>query len=80
MAGEASKGRMSSTNGGPAVTFEACQVTVNGPHCVPGEYNGVKATVAARCEKRTRRESVWRLALSRARSMSASKLEAWIWS
>jgi hypothetical protein len=62
MTGGASRGRMSNIKGGPVVTFEPPQLTVNGPHCVAGEYNAVKPTVAARGEKRAR--------VKRERSMS----------
>jgi len=41
-AGGASRGRTNDMKGGPIVTFEAPQLTVNGPHCVVGECNGVK--------------------------------------
>ena len=39
--------------GGPVVTFEAPQLTVNGPHCVVGECNGVKL-LEVRKEQRRR--------------------------
>lgn len=61
--GEPSRGRMSSTKGGPVVPFEAAQLTVNDPHCVGCEYDGVKATVATRDEKRARQWKNMRLQL-----------------
>ena len=34
--------------------LEPPQLTLNGPHCVAGEYDGVKPTVAARGKKKAR--------------------------
>ena len=65
IAGGASRGRTSNTKGGPVVTFEPPQLTVNGPHCVVGECERVKPTVVARGEKRAK-------AKNKERSMSHS--------
>ena len=61
--GDASKGRMSRIKGGPVVTFEPAQLTVNEPHCVAGEYDVVKATVASREERRAKLKKSMRLQL-----------------
>jgi len=53
IAGGASRGRMNSMKGGFVVMFEAPQLTVNGPHCVVGECNGVKP-LEVRKERRRR--------------------------
>lgn len=53
------------------VTFEAVQLTVNDPHCVVAEYEGVNATVVTRDEKRARQLKNKRLELgARKASMS----------
>ena len=61
--GEASRGRTSRIKGGPVVTFEPAQLTVNEPHCVAGEYNGVKAAVVTRDERRAKPRKSMRLQL-----------------
>ena len=53
MVGEPSRGRTSKVKGIAAVWFGPPQLTVNGPHCVGGELDVVKA-VAARDGKRAR--------------------------
>ena len=56
IAGGASKGKRSRTNGGPADTFEADQVTVNGLHWVGLEYDVEKATVGAKAKAKAKAE------------------------
>ena len=53
LVGEPSRGRTSKVKGGAMVWFGPPQLTVNGPHCVGGELDVVKA-VAARDWKRAR--------------------------